>query len=243
MGIDGHNFWLQYLRHSLLLQYNVKPKIIIHSLDLFTLSMHKGLYKREQFLPYMLNNELIEKATSSYEGYNSLDYKIPMIRYFGQRHAIFHAIQLMIAPSSNLPDRINGYQGQDLTWNDDFIKAKAKIKEYEIGIDAATVQLFDDYLHECRKKGIKVILVYTPEYIEGQKFVKNREEIFKLFKKLSLKYDIPFWDYSNDPISFQIKYFYNSLHMNKKGAELFTNELTNALKEYIEKNTACRDTR
>jgi len=109
------------------------------------------------------------------------------------------------------------------------------MKEYEIKFDAATIQLFDEYLHECRNKGIKVILVYTPEYIEGQKFVKNREEMFKLFINLSLKYNIPFWDYSNDAISFQKKYFYNSSHMNKKGAELFTNKLTNALKEYIEK--------
>jgi hypothetical protein len=142
-----------------------------------------------------------------------------------------------------LPDRKNGYQGQDETWNDDFIKAKVKMKEYEIKFDAATIQLFDEYLHECRNKGIKVILVYTPEYIEGQKFVKNREEMFKLFINLSLKYNIPFWDYSNDAISFQKKYFYNSSHMNKKGAELFTNKLTNALKEYIEKNTDYRDTR
>jgi hypothetical protein len=242
MGMDGHNLWLQYLRHSLLLQYNVKPKIIIHSIDIFTLDKRKELYKPDQFLPYMLNNELMEKATSSYEGYNLFDYKIPMIRYFGRRDAISHAINLIITPSRNLPDRKNGYQGQDETWNDDFIKAKVKMKEYEIKFDAATIKLFDEYLHECRNKGIKVILVYTPEYIEGQKFVKNREEMLKLFINFSLKYNIPFWNYSNDAISFKKNYFYNSSHMNKKGAELFTNKLTNALKEYIEKNTAYRDT-
>ena len=32
-GIDGHNFWLQYLRHLEYLKYNKPPKIILLSVD------------------------------------------------------------------------------------------------------------------------------------------------------------------------------------------------------------------
>ena len=35
LGINGHNFWLQYLRHKELLKYNTKPRLIIHSVDVF----------------------------------------------------------------------------------------------------------------------------------------------------------------------------------------------------------------
>ena len=73
LGIDGHNFWLQYLRHKLLLKYNTKPKLIIHSLDVFTLQKKKELYNSEQFLPYILYNKELEKSILDYEGFKKID--------------------------------------------------------------------------------------------------------------------------------------------------------------------------
>src|SRR5687768_13135685 len=43
LGIDGHNFWLQYLRHKLLLKYNSQPEVILLSLDMFTLQKRREL--------------------------------------------------------------------------------------------------------------------------------------------------------------------------------------------------------
>ena len=37
--------------------------------------------------------------------------------------------------------------------------------------------------------------------------------------------------FSTDAISYQKKYFYNSVHMNKTGAELFTAKLIDTLKQ------------
>jgi hypothetical protein len=223
LGIDGHNFWLQYLRHRLLLEYNIRPKLIIYSLDIFTLEKRPDLYNPDQFLPYMLFNKEIEKATISYKGYSSLDYELPFIRYYGKKGAIFHSLKLFLKPKSDSNVRVKGYQGQDKSWNDDFDKAKDKIQYYSAKLDSPSIQLFEKFLQECKNKNIKIIFVYTPEYIEGQKFIKNREEIMGLYSKLSKKYSIPFYDYSNDSISFQKKYFYNAEHLNKTGAELFTN--------------------
>jgi hypothetical protein len=72
--------------------------------------------------------------------------------------------------------------------------------------------------------------VYAPEYIEGQIFTKNRDEVLSLYTKYSHKYNIPFYDYSTDAISYQKKYFYNTNHLNKMGAELFTTKLIDTLK-------------
>ena len=69
LGIDGHNFWLQYLRHKTLLKYNTKPKYIIFSVDVSSLYKRKGLHNLEQFLPYMLFDRDIMKYTSSYRGF------------------------------------------------------------------------------------------------------------------------------------------------------------------------------
>jgi hypothetical protein len=230
LGINGHNFWLQYLRHQLLLEKNTKPKLIIHSLDAFTLQKNEDLYNAEQFLPYMLWNNQIKEATISYNGFPFVDYEIPLIRYYGRQEAINTAIELYTNPHNNPIQRIRGYQGQGREWNSDFEKAKSKMKGYNVKIDPPSQLLFENYLKECRSKNIKIILVYTPEYIEGQKFVMNRDSIIKMYNKFSTEYKIPFYDYSNDTISYNKKYFYNSLHLNKKGAELFTNKLINRLK-------------
>ena len=175
----------------------------------------------------MLWNNKIKEATISYNGYNLMDYEIPLIRYFGRGNAIQTAMKTNIKV-----ERIKGYQGQNRQWNDDFDKAKRAMKNYQQPLDPASVILFEKFLKDCKSLKIKIIFVYTPEYIEGQKFVKNRNEIISLYKKLSKKYNILFYNYSKDPLSYQKKYFYNAIHLNKTGAELFTKKLIDSLKKY-----------
>ena len=60
---------------------------------------------------------------------------------------------------------------------------------------------------------------------------KTVKEIISLYQHFSEKYDIPFLDYSNDELSYSTKYFYNSQHLNRTGAELFTAKLADDLME------------
>lgn len=232
LGIDGHNFWLQYFRHQQLLKYNAKPKLIIQTLDPMTFQKRDDLYNAEQFLPYMLFNDEIYKATRSYKGFGRLDYKVPLLRYYGQKEAIMRVAGIVVSPQKNIRNRIRGYQGRNEAWNSDFDRAKAKMKSYKILLDQQSVALFESYLDECAKAKIKVILVYTPEYIEGQRFIENRDEVMALYARLGKKHNVPFYDYSTDRISFDKKYFYNALHLNVVGAELFTSELIERLKGF-----------
>ena len=230
LGIDGHNFWLQNLRYRELLKHNKRPKFIICSLDYFTLKKNKDLYNSEQFLPYMLWNQGVKEATISYNGFSSLDYEIPLIRYYGNYDAVETAIRFSTGHLSNPITRLKGYQGREEKWNSDFDVAKASMKSLEIKLDKPTIVLFENFLKECKFNNIKLIFVYTPEYIEGQKFVSNRSQIMELYKKYSKQYQIPFYDFSNDSISYQKKYFYNASHLNKIGSQLFTKKLIDTLR-------------
>lgn len=232
LGIDGHNFLLQNLRHTLLLKHNRKPRLIIYSLDIFTLQGPGDLYNPDQFLPYMLWNDDIKNATLKYTGYSLIDYELPLIRYSGKFDAVKTAIKMLIFPSQNQPERINGYQGQETSWNSDFDNAKLKMNNFEAKFNKTTLTLFESYLQGCRSDSIDLIFVYSPEYIEGQRFVRNRDEMLAIYTHLSKKYTIPFYDFSNNLISFDKKYFYNTLHLNKTGAEIFTKELIDTLKKY-----------
>jgi hypothetical protein len=230
-GIDGHNFWLQYLRHIEYIKFNSTPKKIIVSVDFVTLQKRKDLYYSEQFLPYMLWNTDIYKYTNSYFGFDKIDYFIPLVRYIGKRKQLEFAFKdtyKTIKKKSKY--RFRGYAGQDKKWNDDFDNAKLNNKKIKVIIDIKTLELFEKFIKECNSLKIDVILVYAPEYIEGQNFISNRDDIVDVFKKIEKDNKIPFLDYSKDSISYNKNNFYNSTHLNKKGAELFSNKLAEDLK-------------
>ena len=219
IGMDGYNFWFHNYRVKLAMQ--AKPKVIIHSIDVFALCKRPDLFYPDQFLPYMLGNSELREVSKNFKGYSEYDYKIPLLRYFGKGKAIIEAVKIALH-GPNKPMRIRGFQGNDESWNDDFKEATAKARKLVVHVHKPTIALFEKYLINCKKKNIKIVFVWCPEYIEGQKFIKNRAEIFGIYKTFSEKYNIPLLDYSNDPISYSTYYFYNAEHMNVIGAELFT---------------------
>lgn len=230
LGIDGNTFKMQYLRHKLALKYNRKPKLIIHSVDATTLQ-EGNFFNSKQILPYMLWDADFFNFTSEYKSYSFLDYKLPLIRYYAKTDAIKTAFKMSLEVEDKDLQRIKGYQGQDRTWNTDFEEAKKKMKSYEIKINNDLKQEFDTYLKECKEKNIEVLMVYSPIYIEGQEFIKNKEYTLNIYEEFAGKYNFQFFDFSNDSICYDKKYFYNTRHLNKQGAELFTKKLTTLIKK------------
>jgi hypothetical protein len=176
----------------LLLEHNLKPKLIIFSLDIYTVQKREDLYNSDQFLPFMLFNKEIENATISYKGFSVSDYYIPFIRYYGNRTAMLYGLKSFILPPRPSTLRVRGYLGQEKTWNSDFEAVEKKIKYYEVKLDTPTIKLFQRFLTECKNNNIKIIFVYSPEYIKGQKFIKYRNDILNLFTSFSEKFGIPF---------------------------------------------------
>jgi hypothetical protein len=233
LGIDGHNFWLQYYRHKLLFAKNVKPDYIIMSLDLFTLQKNPELYNLEQFLPYMLFDNELKSFLEGYEGYTFLDYYVPLLRYYGKTKAIKYALKSSLNPVIPDSGRIHGYKAKIQEWNEDPNFANGKVGFMKADVDAKSFALFKLFLDECKKSNVKVIFVYTPDYIEGQRFVSNRREILDLYKSIALHNNIPYLDYSGDELCLKKEYFYNTSHLNKKGAELFTTMLVQDIGKYL----------
>jgi hypothetical protein len=230
LGIDGYTFWIEHLRHRLLLKYNTKPALIIYSVDIFSFVNSRELYNTEQFLPYMLYDKDIPNYVKGFKGYKYLDSELPLVRYCGNTEAMLTALKMFVQPKTDSLKRIRGYEGQDRSWNDDLTSAKEKLNSYVVKVDTPTLHLFEHFLNECKTRNINVMMVYSPEYIDGQKFVKNRSEIMKLYKKISSDYKVPFYDYSSDTLCFNKKYFYNSEHLNKLGSKKFTEKIIQQVK-------------
>lgn len=226
-GVDGHNFSIQLLRHYLYQKYNKKPKLIILSVDFTTFQKRADLYNYYQFLPYMLWDDTIQEYTTDYVGFNKLDYIFPLIRYAGELGLIKNIYKF--ENQQNIVNRENGFRAHSIAWNDDLDKALAE-KPIKAELGEKLILLFKDFLSECREKNINVLMVHTPMHIAGQKFVENNQEANNLIANIAKEYNLEFLDYSKSEICLDKTYFYNSMHMNKKGVNKFTVQLINDIK-------------
>jgi len=226
-GLDGHNFWLQYLRYKEYFKYNKHPETIIYSIDVFSLRKRNDLYNKKQFLPYMLWNYDIYKFTRSYDGFSTADYFVPLLRYFGNVRV--KDIKNLLFTDKNENYRYRGFKGMDLKWSSD---AKSNDSKLIVDVDSTSLRLFKSFVEELQNENINIILVYSPEYIGGQNIFKNRKDMIGIFKQMAKEFDVPFIDYSNSAISADKNLFYNNLHLTKVGADIFTNNIIDYLKDH-----------
>ncbi len=233
LGINGHNFFMEYLRHTLLLKHNKHPKLIILSLDNVTLEKRNELFEMQQFAPY-LNDKDVVAATKTYVGFKKFDYLLPLVRYIPLNKIMNHAMGAPFTSTSS-PEWYRGFSPHKEGWNNNLETAMNRKKKYFQNFDTNTIRLFDKFLVETKNQGIKLMFVYAPEYIEGQKFVANRQDVFTHFYFFSNKYKIPFFNYSSDSLCYDKKYFYDSQHLNAIGADIFTKKLVQQIRSvYIQ---------
>ena len=229
LGLDGFSFNMQYCRYELALKKNRNPKLIVQSLDYGTFENQEELYQIEQFTPY-IEDKILTRYSSKYKGFDFWDYHLPLVRYIGKRSQVFYAIKTGMFPALNKNIRYKGFYSNYITWNTDFDIARNKNSHYYQSIDTKLITQFEKYIEDTRHRKIDLIFVFTPVYNEGQKYVSNSGDILLLYKNLSQKFQIPFFDYSNDTMCKNKEYFYNATHLNKKGASLFSEKFAHDLK-------------
>ena len=231
LGIDGLNFKLQHLRHLLYIKHNLPPKGIIVSVDFMTIQKQTELYNYQQFLPFMLWNKEMENNLSPYDLFHKTEFYIPFFRYINERNITKKVFTQSLQNKSVTGEkRQSGFLGRDKSWNLDLTKAKTNATHIKIEIDEQVVKLLDDFLGLCSKQNIRVLLVYAPLYVEGKSYIKNHNDIVDIFQELAKKYRLHFLDYTEDEICMNKSLFYNSAHLNEKGANLFTKKFIQDLK-------------
>lgn len=108
-----------------------------------------------------------------------------------------------------------------------------KIKEIKFAPNDTTAMMFDNYLAKAKAEGIKVVLIYTPQYIGATQKTSNQTFMHEWYQQIADKYDFPILDYTYMDICQDTTYFYNAMHLNRKGAEIFSDSLANDLKGIV----------
>lgn len=217
LGMDGSGVNRQIHKYNLFRKYNRKPKIIIQSIDAWCMENKTG-YEREQMYPYFWNWDFRKEYFDS-EPFTAFEKYIPLYR-FGSFH-----------PLTSGPKYLTkGYRGMERHWNGTEFE---KIKEIVFKPNNDTAKMFEDYIAKATAEGIMVILVYTPQFVGATEKTSNQDYMHKWYEQLSKKYNTPILDYTYMDICRDTTYFYNAMHLNRKGAEIFSDSLANDIKHFL----------
>ena len=231
IGMDGSQFNMQYQRFKIYLQHNRKPKYIIQEVGYTsTLVWFNELPTPQQFLPYLDDSSIWNITSRSASPFSKLERYFPLYKYNNEFPLMKEGV-LSYFGKGVKSAKYKGYEGKTLQWDSSFYNFKQANPEGKVWpIDAEALKLFREYLDFCKANDIKVIMVYPPAFIESLNYIKNQKEILDVYNKLSAEYNIPFYNYMYDPLNYSRSNFYNSLHLNKNGSEIFTHKLAEQLK-------------
>lgn len=215
-GIDGQKYF--YTTLSLLYMLDrYTPKVIIWEIADFAPDKHEDL---SLLYPYYSDNKTIKSV---------IDYNHPSLRYMIWLNAYKYngtAARLLRALFAKDPGT-NGYNALpkhnvSKSCKTRRILVDTKSSDKHPNIDRVKVDLFITIVEAAKKRRIRLYVVNSP--------VLNAS-CDPFTKDICDKYDVPFFDYSNNAVFIQNnEYWYDTVHLNSKGASLFTELLMNQIK-------------
>jgi hypothetical protein len=233
MGRNGSQTDVQVAVLRAYLEHNRKPELVIHNLDAFSFVTTREIYDPAQYVPYLDDPVLY----SPLKRINPSEWKsryIPLYGYVVDDMNFSWILGLKGFFGSSPREKLfSGFDPRAKRWSDEFQNFKNNnSKGISFEIEPRGIQDLEELILICKQNGIPLILVYSPEYIEMQELTNNRVEIFNKFHELADRYKVPLWDYSDWKYAGNRGLFQNSQHLNDQGANIFTSDLAERLKEY-----------
>lgn len=221
-GMDGCQLNRQIVKYDIYDHYqSVKPEYIVVNIDYYFTSGWTYGYEREQFFPFMLY-PYYSGEVRRVEPFSFAELCIPLYRY-----TTYKGLFDVLTEDYIRFDIIDGFTGMDWPWDASVFN---EITTLHFEKDEKTMRMFEDFLSARKQEGVKVFFCYAPIYYGLTEKVDNLQEFYDVFGYYSEKFDIPVLDYTYSEISHSNENFYNALHLNKHGAELFSAQLANDLK-------------
>lgn len=228
IGLNGSQTDMQLALLKTYLRHNKKPLLLIFNLDVFTFqTSHGGVYNPGQYIPYLTESPIYAALSHIDSNFWKARY-LPLYGYAAQDLRFDWILGVMGFFGWSPPeDRFLGFKPRYSAWTDEFERLKAmNPRGVNFKIETDGVKQIEELLRLCKKHGIKVLLIYSPEYREMQTLTTNRAQVFALFQELSKQFGAYFWDYSQSSISAHQQNFYNSQHLNADGAAAFSREVS-----------------
>lgn len=219
-GKDGNGIIFSYGMYRLF-KDRYTPKVIIYDvLDDFDLINKDNNEKYLEWLRYYYNKPGIDSIFINVDKNEKYKMISQMRRY---NYKFIQVASDYITPTQQ---DIKGYRPLEGTIKYEPIKNNNSNKS--IQYDNLKLEYFKLFIKDCKEKGTKLIFMVSPQY-KGEK-KQSYEAIIKLAKEENIPF---FYHYDENEISSNKKYFKDSMHMNKYGAEKYTKKIINEIKTYL----------
>ncbi len=242
IGFEFHNMAFQGMSLSNYSRFlndyllnNNPPQYVIISLDILALAFRDRLAGDYYLIPGIDNrSELLNQI-----------YQFRYIKYcraygyFYYKNEFFSIIEY-----PNLAS-YSGYEPIDKTWTTEHIKQNEQQngeeyfpedKRYISKIDRIQSESYFRALSDVVQKNNieKLFLVLTPYYSESWETVSNQTELLLFVDSMAEKYDFKTINFLYSDISKNSNYYYDPIHLNKNGSEVFSRAIADSLHLLIE---------
>jgi len=213
IGMNGHSdFMASTLRLQNYLARNKAPKFALFNIDPFiyvgSMENNQNLVDKNYYARYAFSTDETNKPLMDYFGFDQYERNIPL--YALLKYQIFMDC-LNLKKSNSFPE---GFELHDEVWDTikypiSDINKKYFFKSKDLSNITKELKKLNDY---CKEHGIQLICVQTPIY-------KSTYDagVFEMPKTICQKLNIPFFDVNHESIRNKTDYFYNTIHLNKKG--------------------------
>src|SRR4051812_43173152 len=197
LGRDGTKLHEQLNLLQIYLRRNPKPACIVQNLDVMSLQDNEDVTDPKQYLLWLSEAEIYQPLRKQKR--HLLVYRWLPIVGLAREGGMSAAVEGWLLPHAAEHEALRGYCPQDLTWNQDFEKFKAQHPSgLKLGIDAKKEAMLGQLIELCQANQIKLVLVYSPDYLESRAFFQNRDEILQDFQRIAEHYHVPLWDFSGE---------------------------------------------
>ncbi len=233
LGMEGARLRSQLARWDSYLAYNKPPRVIIQTVDLMSMGHAETVFKKQQYLPFLSDNNIYDHL-KLVDNRLFLDRYFPLYKYHGYMDEFKEGLRLYAGQSPSIKHtEYKGFEAKDKSWNREFKQMTDTLKRgYLLHPDELIeegFEILDDMIKDCRKRNIQLVLVFTPQYSGFTDLQVQTDSLVMGFEQLGKESNVHFINYVYDPICSDTTYFYNAMHLNRKGATVFTEQLAKDL--------------
>lgn len=231
LSINAGSYNLQGIKFESYLVKNRHPKVIIQNIDLTHFSKSNYIPEEFQFLPYLDNKKLTKELSAINPDYRWNHY-IPLFKYNNYKSFLIKGLGSLFRKEYSILPTNNGFAPKNLL----FKKDEHNLRRLRaMSLDTTNIQshkeklaIAREFLYKYKTDSVKIFLVWAPEYIERLDIISSiltpvKDDIVQMVSNMPGVY---FLDFSEDPINLKKEYFYDTFHLNEKGATLFTTKLS-----------------
>ena len=214
------------------IQHQPFAKLVILNIDYSMFGVEKDPYKDAYYYPY-------ENDTTAFimedTGKTSILHQLKLFDIsLYDDYVKYAGIDGFVRPGRHEPGEYKGFlPHNDLT---DFAASGLKNRfKHDAPVSEKGFQLLIKIIDLCRQNNKQLILVQAPyanSYFPANYF-DNFYQIINKTDSIAQQNNIPFFKYTNLPIANDNGYFYNSNHLNIKGANIYSKILAADINKYF----------